>query len=108
MKARLVSDSPLTPELQVVLDKLPVVVGRGSEVDVRLEDRWVSRIHCRIEEIDRTLVVRDLQSRNGTLVNGRYIQEARLLPGDRLAIGLNRFQVQYKWKAAGSRAATRD
>jgi pSer/pThr/pTyr-binding forkhead associated (FHA) protein len=40
-------------------------------------------------------LVRDLDSKNGTAVNGQYVREAHLLPGDRLTIGLTSFQVQY-------------
>jgi pSer/pThr/pTyr-binding forkhead associated (FHA) protein len=95
MKATLIgldNDGPKTP---IVLDKLPVVIGRNPEADVRLDDRWVSRVHSEISEINGTLLVRDLDSHNGTLVNGQYVKEAHLLPGDRLTVGLTSFQVQY-------------
>ncbi|NUQ61145.1 MAG: FHA domain-containing protein [Pirellulales bacterium] len=107
MIAKLVSDSPLSPDLQIVLEKLPAVIGRGSEADIRLEDRWLSRIHCRIDCQDGILVVRDLESKHGTLVNGQYVQEASLTPGDRLAIGLNRFRVCYQPSPAATVPAER-
>jgi hypothetical protein len=53
--------------------------------------------YCRVQcEISGTLLVRDLDSRNGTLVNGQYIEAAHLLPGDRLTVGLTSFEVRYK------------
>jgi pSer/pThr/pTyr-binding forkhead associated (FHA) protein len=51
------------------------------------------------------LVVRDLDSRNGTTVNGQYIKEAHLLPGDRLRVGLTSFKVWYKRRQSGSPAS---
>jgi pSer/pThr/pTyr-binding forkhead associated (FHA) protein len=96
MKAELVSLGPLTPTLRTTLDSLPAILGRGSDADIRLGDRWISRIHCEISEISGTLVVRDLESRHGTLVNGQYVAEAHLLPGDRLTVGLTSFEVKYR------------
>ena len=95
MTVRLVSLTPGEPRVQTIINKLPVVIGRNPEADVRLDDRWVSRVHSEISEINGTLVVRDLDSHNGTLVNGQYIKEAHLFPGDQLTVGLTSFQVQY-------------
>ena len=106
MKVKLVSLTPGEPRAQVVIKKLPAVLGRNPEADVRLDDRWVSRVHTEISEINGTLVVRDLDSRNGTLVNGQYIKEAHLLPGDRLTVGLTSFEVQYKRRPNRSSALT--
>ena len=96
MKVVLTSLNPLVPTVRVSLDKLPAVIGRNSEADVRLMECWISRAHCEISEFEGTLLVRDLDSRNGTLVNGQYIKEAHLLPGDRLTVGLTSFEVQYE------------
>jgi pSer/pThr/pTyr-binding forkhead associated (FHA) protein len=71
------------------------VLGRNQHADVRLDDCWASRVHCEISETSGILLVRDLDSKNGTLVNGHSVREAHLLPGDRLTIGLTSFQVQY-------------
>ena len=103
MKVKLISIDPLFPKLKVVLDKLPVVIGRGPDVGLRLEDRWISRIHCEIDEITGTLIVRDLGSKNGTLVNGEHIRSAPLMPEDRLTVGMTSFQVQYKCNKSKSR-----
>ena len=98
MKVVLTSLVPVVPTVRISLDKLPAVLGRNPDVDVRLDDRWISRVHCEISEINGTLVVRDLDSHNGTLVNGHHITEAHLMPGDRLTVGLTRFEVRYKRK----------
>ena len=78
------------------MNKLPAVIGRSPDADVRLDDRWVSRRHCEIDQINGTLVVRDLGSKHGTAVNGEYAAQTHLLPGDRLTIGLTSFEVHYK------------
>ena len=96
MKAKLIGLDHDGPKTRIVLDRLPVVIGRNPEADIRLDDRWVSRVHCEISEINGTLLVRDLDSSNGTLVNGQYVKEAHLLPGDRLTVGLSSFEVQYR------------
>ena len=96
MKARLISLGNDGLKAPVVLDKLPAVIGRNRDADVHLDDRWISRVHCEISEISGTLLVRDLDSHNGTLVNGQHVKEAHLLPGDRLSVGLTSFEVQYE------------
>ena len=66
MKVRLVSAQPWISESSVALDKLPAIVGRSAQADVRLDDQWISRIHCEISELSGKLIVRDLESRNGS------------------------------------------
>ncbi len=74
-------------ERVVLLSRPVTVVGRGAEADLRLPDTGVSRAHAELRvDGDRVQVV-DLQSTNGTLVNGQRIQEAELRDGDRLDIG---------------------
>ena len=102
MKVVLTSLTHLVPTIRISLDKLPAVLGRNPDADVRLDDCWISRVHCEISEIDGTLVVRDLDSRNGTAVNGQYIKEAHLLPGDRLSVGLISCEISYKRRQSRS------
>jgi len=65
-----------------------ILVGRGEENDLPLEYEGVSREHFRIEVDDRGPHLRDLGSRNGTLVNGeRSSGDVLLEPGDRIAFG---------------------
>lgn len=53
-----------------VVDHLPYVIGRLSDCDLELRSRTVSRRHCVIEVIGERVFLRDLGSRNGTLVDG--------------------------------------
>jgi len=96
MKATLVNTDVSMAKRRIGLDRLPATIGRGSHADVRLVDRCASRVHCEISELNGTLVVRDLESRNGTFVNGQCVEESLLLPGDRLTVGSSRFEVQYE------------
>ena len=77
----------------IPLQRLPMTLGRGTEADVQIADQCASRLHCRIVEVENQLLVQDLGSTLGTLVNGQPIEEAPLNPGDRLTIGISTFCV---------------
>jgi len=65
-----------------------ISIGRSPSCEIQVEDDKVSRRHAHIFVRDGQVWVRDLGSRNGTLVNGERLQgEARLLPGDRVQVG---------------------
>ena len=70
------------------------VVGRQQECDLCIPLMVVSRRHCEINQDGGVLRVRDLGSRNGTLVNGKKIADAVLNPGDTLHIGPVSFGIQ--------------
>jgi len=62
-------------------------VGRAARADFIVDAALVSRLHCRITAGDDNLEVVDLRSRNGTFVNDRRVETARLALGDRLRVG---------------------
>ena len=63
-------------------------LGRATGADFSLDGALVSRIHCRLVALPGGgLEVRDLESTNGTFVNGKRVQTARLASGDRILIG---------------------
>jgi DNA-binding NtrC family response regulator len=75
-----------------VLDLVPgseTVIGRGTEAAVRVQDKQVSRAHARLHYDGQIVTLRDLGSRNGTLVNGRTFKDAEctLAAGDTVCIG---------------------
>lgn len=72
---------------QFPLDGKSFIAGRSTEVDLVLADDAVSRKHLRFYPARGCYWVRDLGSRNGTLVNGTKVLHAMLRTGDRLAIG---------------------
>jgi two-component system response regulator AtoC len=65
----------------------PLVVGRDFPSHVHLDDEGVSRQHARFWVTGATVRVEDLGSRNGTVVNGKRVTTADLVPGDEVRIG---------------------
>lgn len=78
----------------LVLSDKEVVIGRDEDCQLRLASSDVSRRHCALRPSPTGLLVRDLGSSNGTLVNDVAIQKETLLkPGDMLRVGPMLFQV---------------
>jgi pSer/pThr/pTyr-binding forkhead associated (FHA) protein len=108
--------APLTLEIvegpgagrQVPVDR-PVLIGRATNADLRLDDAQSSREHARISPAtDGSLVVEDLGSANGTFVNHNEVQgPARLDPGDELLIGVTLMQVRSRAQVAAQPSAIR-
>jgi diguanylate cyclase (GGDEF)-like protein len=69
------------------LSELPLVLGRGGECDIRINDYSVSRRHARIQPVADGYQVVDLQSTNGTFVNDMPVSMSPLHDGDYLRIG---------------------
>lgn len=69
----------------------PVVVGRGPCADVRIEDDRLSREHFAVSREGNVVVVCDLNSRNGTWVEGQRVSRAELRPTDTIRAGRSRF-----------------
>jgi predicted component of type VI protein secretion system len=68
--------------------------GRGSECHIRPNSDWVSRQHCQLLVGLDDVRIRDLGSRNGTLVNGeRVVGERSLNEGDQVQVGPLVFQI---------------
>src|SRR5262249_44371386 len=63
------------------------VIGTHAGCDVVVDDRTVSRFHCEITVRDGRARVRDLDSKNGTLVDGVAVLESFLHDGARLTVG---------------------
>lgn len=90
------SDTPLVPEtagqphLEVngITYSLQAVtrLGRGADVDIRIDDPGVSRNHAEIT-LGTDVTIRDLSSTNGTLVDGRMISSAVLRDGSTIQLG---------------------
>jgi pSer/pThr/pTyr-binding forkhead associated (FHA) protein len=63
-------------------------IGRATGADFIVDAGLISRVHCRLTALaDGELEIKDLESTNGTYVNGERIETARLAPGDRLQVG---------------------
>ncbi len=64
-----------------------IIIGRGSEHDMVLDEEMVSRAHAKIASFHGRIVIQDLKSTNGTYVNGDRADSAVLQTGDRILVG---------------------
>jgi pSer/pThr/pTyr-binding forkhead associated (FHA) protein len=70
---------------------VPITIGRAPSATLVIPDARVSRLHARIDLTDGALSIRDLDSRNGTLVNARPLDGAAgLRDGDEIDVGTTR------------------
>ena len=82
------------------LDKAKITIGRAANSDICIDDSSVSNNHAVIyvspdELLDGhdDILIEDLQSRNGTLVNDKAVHRCKLRPDDIIGIGFNRFKL---------------
>ena len=62
-------------------------IGRSPGAEFIVEAAMVSRLHCRLTAGATELQVNDLESTNGTFVNGQRVTQASLKTGDKLGVG---------------------
>ncbi len=65
----------------------PITIGREEGNLLRLNDERISRFHAKIQVDNGDVILTDLESTNGTKVNGKTVQIRRLRPGDQVGIG---------------------
>ena len=83
------------------LEKEVITIGRSKKNDLVLADQWLSRIHAEIRRDSSRHFIRDLDSRNGTYVNGmRLSQRVPLQNGDVVTLGDQ--QIRFVHDASGS------
>ena len=68
-------------------------IGRAPRADFIVDAALVSRVHCQLTAGAAELEVVDLESTNGTFVNGARVERAMLRPGDKLGVGKVEFVV---------------
>jgi pSer/pThr/pTyr-binding forkhead associated (FHA) protein len=66
---------------------VPFTIGREEGNNLRLNDERVSRFHAKVQQDNNDLILTDLESTNGTRVNGHVVQIRRLRFGDQIALG---------------------
>lgn len=93
MRVRLVG---ITKPTTIVLEELPVLIGKAPETDVRLSDSAQGNYHCLINWIEGDLVLRDLGTGGATFVNGIPVTKTSLKEGDTLKLGSTEFSVRYE------------
>jgi pSer/pThr/pTyr-binding forkhead associated (FHA) protein/predicted negative regulator of RcsB-dependent stress response len=74
-------------ERVVPLDRPLMTLGRSKENEIRIASTHISRRHCQIEKVDQGFKLVDLESRNGTRVNDKFVNQHVLAHGDKVVIG---------------------
>jgi pSer/pThr/pTyr-binding forkhead associated (FHA) protein len=84
--------------MEYALDAEETIIGRSPTTDVTLLDENISREHSIVLRDPETGVytIEDLQSTNGTKVNGKRMRSAELCDGDEIQIGQTRFTFQLR------------
>jgi predicted component of type VI protein secretion system len=82
------------PAGEVPIGDAALVVGRSKDCDISLADGNVSRRHAEIGRDGEGFAVRDLDSTNGTLVNGRRIRREPIAEGDEITVGTSTLRIE--------------
>lgn len=78
-----------SPDQHLSIHKDSVILGRGEECDIRLDVRQISRQHVCVYRQGNRYFIEDLESKNGTWVNGQQIKGSReLADGDEIQLAL--------------------
>jgi transcriptional regulator with GAF, ATPase, and Fis domain len=75
---------------EFVVNRDSFTIGSGSHNDLSIEDSTVSKRHCEIVVDQTGYLIRDLESTNGTLVQGVRVSSAHLAPGSEIQLGKTR------------------
>ena len=92
VRLKIMHGSNMGQEVKIPTPKC--LIGRGDECHLKPQSDAVSRKHCIIITTENEVVVRDLNSRNGTFVNGERVgEESVLLTGDQWRVGPLEFEM---------------
>jgi pSer/pThr/pTyr-binding forkhead associated (FHA) protein len=72
---------------KIYLTKTSTVIGRDKTADVVIDNSDVSWRHCLLDIQTRGVFILDLDSTNGTFVNGILMRDGHVNPGDRIELG---------------------
>ncbi|MFH1729512.1 MAG: sigma 54-interacting transcriptional regulator [Pseudomonadota bacterium] len=90
-KCRLVVVEGISKGKSFILDKANIKIGSKKDCDLVLEDETISRVHCeiihKVYQDQRTYILRDHESTNGTFLNDIRVMEAFLHPGAVIKLG---------------------
>src|SRR5215831_8721342 len=85
--ARLLIKSPGLNHQSIELKLGTTRIGRSPDTDFPISDPTVSSIHCELVLTAEGVTIRDLESTNGTFVDGERVREAALAVGQTLRLG---------------------
>jgi len=74
----------------------PLAIGRRPENDVAIDNLAVSGLHAKIDGIGKEFIFSDLQSKNGSFINGQMVTTHKLQNGDVITIGKHTLEFTYK------------
>jgi hypothetical protein len=85
----IIRDNSDLPARHWLMEKDDIILGRGEECDLTLDERQISRQHIRIYRDANKFYIQDLESKNGTWVNGAQLKGSReLTDGDEIQLAL--------------------
>lgn len=90
---RVVFLAPAGVPAPVMLDRLPMILGRSESADIALAFSSISREHARLFVEDDKLFIEDMGSSNGVQVNGEKHRKSELAAGDMVQLGVVEFRV---------------
>jgi len=82
--------------LEVPVDRMRMVIGRGRGADLVVAESTMSREHAAVAFDEEGCFVEDLGSTNGTKVNGERCERARLQDGDEIQLGRLQLQISLR------------
>ncbi len=94
LSGKLIVEAGKTPEREYVLMRERTAIGRGQKNEVVIADVSISRHHIAIEKLPAGFRLLDLDSANGTFLNGRRIKSGQLRNNDIIEIGNLRFRFE--------------
>ncbi len=95
-----VKSGPSSGKDYMVAEGEALVLGRGMNCQIYLDDSLLSRSHCRVREEEGFFFVEDLKSTNGTQLNGKPVVRSSLEIGDEIQLGETRICVETPAKQA--------
>ncbi len=90
---RLILSGTNNPDLKMIDITDSITAGRRSTNDLLISDSAVSGEHCRLTYDGEALFIEDLNSTNGTFVNGEQIEKAELKSGDTIILGQKQYRI---------------
>lgn len=94
LRIRLITEDVTFDDIDIDLTPDSQVLGRSMHSDVQVVHPLISRQHCQFLSVGSDVILRDLNSTNQTIVNGKPIEESALESGDRLLLGELEFLVE--------------
>ena len=94
----LLVENGLASKAPLILDRESQTLGQSSAADVHIDNKFVSRSHCRIDFANDEYLITDLESKNGTYINGRRLSPNEpyvLKAGDVIDLAVNAVKLRF-------------